>query len=305
MLSKSQRARLGVFMTAGLALLCVFVSIPLGFKFANRTKIYYSYFEGERSLSGLEEGADVKYRGVRIGKIDRISYNAADLTRMKVEFRIKHDFPVKEDMYVETGFIGITGLLYAEVLGGSNEAKLLPPGSELKSHPSLMSSITGKADVIIQKIELLLNHVNTFTHPDSLASIKIILDNVASISGEVDEMVKQARPDIRDVMESTNSTMRKVDAIATDIQGIAGSVNSSISPQQIAGMLSTVDSTARTLKQLSENLDLTVRQTREDFTVSMENLRETLENVNELSKILSENPSLLLRGEAQKERNIR
>ena len=59
------------------------------------------------------------------------------------------------------------------------------------------------------------------------------------------------------------------------------------------------------MKTLSKNLDLTIRQTREDFTVSMENLRETLENANELSKILAENPSLILRGETQKERDIR
>jgi hypothetical protein len=59
------------------------------------------------------------------------------------------------------------------------------------------------------------------------------------------------------------------------------------------------------LKALSENLDMTVRQSREDITVSMENLRETLENANELSKILMEDPSLILRGESQKERRIR
>jgi ABC-type transporter Mla subunit MlaD len=167
-----------------------------------------------------------------------------------------------------------------------------------------MSSITGKADVIIQKIEILLNHINTFTHPDSLSSVKEILDNVASISGEVDVMIKQASPDIRQVMESTGSTMKKVDMIATDIKGIAESVNASVNPEQLSGLLAAVDSTVHTLKQLSETLDFTVRQTREDFTVSMENLRETLENANELSKILAENPSLLIRGEAQKEREL-
>jgi phospholipid/cholesterol/gamma-HCH transport system substrate-binding protein len=289
-------------MIAGLVLLVFFISVPLGFKLSNRTKAYYSYFEGERSLSGLEEGADVKYRGVRIGKISRISYNPADLSRMKVEFRIRHDFPMKEDMYVETGFLGITGLRYAEVLGGSNDAALLKPGSELPSKPSLMASITGKADVIVEKIEILLNHINTFTDPDSLASVKKILDNVASISSEAEMLVRLSRPDILQVTESARSTMEKVDLVASDVRGIAATINQSINPEQLTQLLATVDTTARTLKQLSENLDFTIRQTREDFTASMENLRETLENANELSKILAENPSLLLRGEAQKER---
>jgi hypothetical protein len=45
-----------------------------------------------------------------------------------------------------------------------------------------------------------------------------------------------------------------------------------------------------------------VRQSREDIMVSMQNLREALENANELTKILAENPSLLIRSEQQKER---
>jgi phospholipid/cholesterol/gamma-HCH transport system substrate-binding protein len=291
-------------MIAGVALLCVFVAVPVWFKVSNRTKTYYSYFEGERSLSGLEEGADVKYRGVRIGKIVRISYNAADITRIKVEFRIRFDFPMKEDMYVETGFLGITGLRYVEILGGSNEAPFLKAGSELQSKPSLMASITGKTDVIIEKVEILLHHLNTFMDPDSLASVRRIFDNVASITGEVDSLVRQIRPDIRRVAESTRKTMVKVDGIVTDVKGIAANVNSAVNPVQISGMLATIDSTARTLKSLSETLDLTVLQSREDFAESLQNLRETLENANELSKILAENPSLLLRGEAQKERRI-
>lgn len=303
-MTRAQRARLGVFMAAGFVLLCVFTAIPVWFKIANRTKPYYSYFEGERSLSGLEEGADVKFRGVRIGKISRISYDPADLTRIKVEFRIRYDFPMKEDMFVETGFLGITGLRYVEVLGGSNDSQPLKAGSELPSKPSIMASITGKTDVIIEKIEILLNHLAVFTHPDSLASVKKILDNAAGISAEVNGLVQQVRPDIRQVTASTKSTMEKVDYIASDIKGIASTINRSIDPEKLTQMVSNIDSTARTLKTMSENLDLTIRQTREDFSVSLENLREALENANELTKILAENPSLLLRGEAQKERRV-
>jgi hypothetical protein len=48
-----------------------------------------------------------------------------------------------------------------------------------------------------------------------------------------------------------------------------------------------------------------IRQGREDFTVGLENIREASENANQLTKTLAENPSLLLKGEAQKERDIR
>jgi hypothetical protein len=66
-----------------------------------------------------------------------------------------------------------------------------------------------------------------------------------------------------------------------------------------------IDSTARSLKSLTENLRLTVMQTREDFSVSMQNLRQASESASELTRMLAENPSLLIKGETQKERDVR
>jgi hypothetical protein len=63
------------------------------------------------------------------------------------------------------------------------------------------------------------------------------------------------------------------------------------------------DSTVTSIKALTENLSLMVLQTREDFSVSMENLRETLESASQMMKMLAENPSLLIRGEGKERDN--
>jgi hypothetical protein len=70
-------------------------------------------------------------------------------------------------------------------------------------------------------------------------------------------------------------------------------------------IVSSVDSTARSLKDISNGVSVVVKQSREDVRISMTNLREALQNANELTKILAENPSLLLKGEQQKERVVK
>lgn len=303
-ITKSQRARLGIFMIIGCVLLVFFIALPIGFKISDPTKMYHSYIEGE-SISGLDVGAIVKYHGVNIGKVDDISYDPEDLTKIKVDIRIDGDFPMKEDMYIQTGLLGITGLLYVEILGGSNDAKSLEAESEIPSKPSLISAITGKAEVIISKVELLLNHLNVLTNPDSLASIKKILDNVEGITAVAKNFMDEFSPDVKSIATSTKRTMGKVDTIASNVKSITGKIDRDVDLGQFARIMDQIDSTAKAMKNLSENLDMTVKQSREDITVSMENLRETLENANELSKILMENPSLILRGESQKERRVK
>ncbi len=301
-LTKSQRARLGVFMIIGIGLLVLFAMIPVGFRLTNRTNSYYTNFRAGNSLSGLEQGADIKFRGVRIGKVGEISYNPDSLSVIRAEFRIQDNFPVKSDMHAETGLVGITGLRYVEIMGGSDSAAILDPGSEIPSRVSSLSQLTGKADAVITKVELLLNNLAVMTHPDSITGIKRIIDNVAVITGDAKTFVREVSPEVKAVAQSSRATVDQVNLIAADVKELTGTLSQNLDAQRFTEILSTIDSTAQSLKMLSENLDLTIRQTREDFTVSMENLRETMENANELSKVLAENPSLILKSDPKRER---
>ncbi len=303
-ISALQKARLGMFMAAGVFLLILFFAIPVGLKLFESENDYYCYFKGG-SLSGLEQGATVKYRGIPIGKITEITYNAQDIERVKVIIAIDSDFPLKEDMYIQTGLMGITGLKYIEILGGTNEAEILPPGSEVDVQKSLMSQITGKSEVIINKFEILLNNLNRFTHPDSLRDIQKILTNVENLSGNADGFIQDIRPDVKKITHSAVGSMNNVQRITADVESISDSLSTSINYAKLRGVLLGLDSVSTSLKELTENVNTTVKQGREDIRVSLKNLRETTENANDLSRILVENPSLLLRKEKQKERKIR
>ena len=303
-ISRAQRARLGVFVITGLILLAIFTAIPLGLKFTDKFNSFIAFFEGE-SLSGLEQGAVVKFHGVPIGKVEKITYLPNDLSKVRVEMKVQQDFPMKVDMVATTGAMGITGLKYVEISGGKNESEPLKPGSEIPTKVSTFTSITGKAESIVAKVELLLNHLNEISNPDSLRNIKTIIDNVAGITADVRKFIGDARPGIDSMTHSTKAIIAKVDGIAGDVKTFTGTFKGSLTGEQLSHTFSLVDSTVLSLKVLSENLSLMVRQSREDFTVGMENLREATENANQLTKILAENPSLLLKGESQRERDIR
>lgn len=303
-LSRAQQARLGVFLIAGIFILALFIAIPLGIKLTDKYKKYIAYFQGE-SLSGLEQGSTVKFNGVPVGKVVKITYLPNDLSRVRVELKIQDDFPMKTDMIATTNAMGITGLKYIEITGGSNEAELLKNGSEIPTKKSMISTITGKAEVIMAKIELVLNNLNEISNPDSLQSIRKILANMETISSDVKTFVQESRPQVQQIAGSTGGVVSKIDSIAADIKKITGTFSRDVPIDKIGSILQKADSTTLALKILSENLSLMVRQTREDFTVGMQNIREASENTNQLTKTLAENPSLLLRSETQRERNIR
>jgi phospholipid/cholesterol/gamma-HCH transport system substrate-binding protein len=300
-ISKSQQTRLVVFVVIGLVLGAILVAIPLGARLHDNRKVFYAYFSGE-SLSGLEEGAQVKFHGVPIGKVEKISYDSADLSKVKAEIKVQEDFPMKTDMYAQTGMLGITGMMYVEILGGTNESPLLRSKSEIPTRKSLIASITGKADAIMAKVELLLNHLNTISEPDSLAAVKKVLSNLEAITSDAKTFFADVTPDIKGVSGSARRVVARVDSISQDIKSITGSVSKNVPGEKIASIITTIDSTSIALKNLSETVTIMIKQGREDYSASMENLRSALENANDLMQELAENPSLLLRNEQPKER---
>jgi phospholipid/cholesterol/gamma-HCH transport system substrate-binding protein len=302
-ISRAQRVRLGVFLVIGLLLLVLFAAIPFGFRLKNTTTTFIAYFEGE-SLSGLEQGATVKFSGVPIGKVDKISYLPKDLKRVRVEMKIQSDFPMKVDMVATTGAMGITGLKYIEITGGTNEAEALRPGAEIATKVSTFSTITGKAEAIVAKVELLLNHLNEISNPDSLRGIKQILDNVAAITDDVQGFVSETRPNITRLTGSTNLLIIRLDSISQDIKSVSARLEEGLRGDRIGNVLVQMDSAATAFKKVAEDVALLVHQSREDFTMSMQNIRQASENADQLTKILAENPSLLLRSENQKERDF-
>jgi phospholipid/cholesterol/gamma-HCH transport system substrate-binding protein len=303
-LSKDQKVRLGIFVMIGTIIALIMIAIPISSRLHNSQKMYVAYFSGE-SLSGLEQGAQVKFHGVPIGKVDRINYDPHDLTRVKAELSIQNDFPLKTDMYAQTGAMGITGLKYVEVLGGTNESQMLKPGSVIPTKASVIATITGKAEVIVGKIELLLNHLNTITEPDSLDEIKAILGNLVVVTDDFRKFFGKTAPDIQDMSSSIQQVIIRLDSISCDVKSITGTINKSLSQERLTSIVSSVDTSARSIKNLSETMTMLIKQSKEDYSVSLQNLREALENANSLMRELSENPSLLLRNEQQKERIIK
>jgi len=304
-ITATQKFRLGVFVIIGMVILSAFIVIPIGMKMSQHQKIYVSYFEGE-SLQGLEQGAAVKFNGVAIGTVQKVSYNVEDINKMKVELSVMESFPMRVDMYATTGLIGITGLKYVEISGGSNEAAILKPGGVVPTRSSLFASVGEKAEVLIDKVETLLNHLNTVTDPDSLRSVKVTMDNLAGLTGDarvVFNSVGEVVPAVANIIDTVQLAVNEVHKIARDVKELTDTLKNGVNGADIPRILARADTTVTSVKTLTENLSLMVMQTREDFSVSMENLREALESANQLMKLLADNPSLLIRGEGKERDN--
>src|SRR5215469_4240839 len=92
-------------------------------QFEKEGKIYDIHFAG--SVSGLNDGAPVRYKGVPIGRVVRISLDPDNVERIRVRIVVDTGTPIKQDAVASLEAQGITGLAYVEISGGSNASPVV------------------------------------------------------------------------------------------------------------------------------------------------------------------------------------
>ena len=86
------------------------------------------------SAPGLKEGATVTYRGIEVGKVERIRF--AD-TAVQVEFRLtRSDVPLRTRDQVHIASLGLLGDKAMDILPGPVTAPLLQPSDTLAAAPA-------------------------------------------------------------------------------------------------------------------------------------------------------------------------
>lgn len=320
MVLRSQKIRLGIFLIVTISILVVSIGIITGNRLLKKRDTYFIRFK-EISLAGLEIGSPVKYRGLRIGRIEDMSIDEQDITSIIVEITIDPKIPIKEDHEAVLTYLSIAaGLKMIEIQGGSNEADRLPPNSFIKTGKSLVATITGKAEVITEKLEFILNNFVELTRADRQEKLYRLIDNTTEtlqsfqslidtnrsslyqtiknferFSTHLDTFMVTSTYAMRDIQKITQSpklltTVNNVEKITTDLE------QANLS-ELIAKLASAVDQTNKTFT----HLDLTLLKSRHDILSSTEILRESLEYFNEFTRLISENPSLLLRSSQREE----
>lgn len=266
MRAPSRYVKLGLFTLLGLAALVIALAY-LGIQ-RDTVDIYHTYFD--ESVQGLDEGAIVKFRGVRIGKVSKIGV-APDHRLIEISLAIDHQRARALDLTelaprlrAQLVIFGITGVKLVD-LDFADEHTPPPPvltftPAELfiPSRPSLLGSLEDDLVAFVHKLPTLVDR-----SVDTLAS----LNRLAT--------------DAWEVLADTRRTMR---AIAK----MAETASRANVPRSLSTTLGTIDELGRRATDLSSELERSMRQVG-DAARAMQDFFETLER----------EPDILLKGRAR------
>ena len=298
--TRAQRARLGIFLLVAAALVVTLLVIVTGNKLFEKRDTYFVRYK-DVSVSGLDIGSQVKYHGVRVGRVEKISVDPKEVETVVVELSLDHRTPVKSDVSATTSSLSLTGIKIIELTGGTSSARTLEPGSEIPAGASAFDLISGKAEVVAEKLELVLTNLAVLTGGENQSRLMGMVDTTTLILTDVHHMLADNQDNIRETIENLQVASTEIRELASSpgIHRIIENLDSTTTEIRAAQIGEAILSLRSVLKQADAtftHLDLTLLQGRHDILTSLESLRESLDSFSEFARMISEDPSLILRG---------
>jgi phospholipid/cholesterol/gamma-HCH transport system substrate-binding protein len=314
MVTRSQKIRLGIFVASGVFLIIATLIIIVAPKFFQDRDNYFIGYRGV-SLTGLQQGSAVKYHGLTVGYVSDIFIDVKDIERVIVEVSLDRGTPIKEDTYADIELLGITGLKIIELRGGTNESNALKRGDYIRSGQSTTEMITGKAETMMEKAELMLNNLAILTNPENQEKLNALLDNTSSSMAILNKLLtsnekeltntlsntEKITLDFTDLIHASKNTMIDIEKIVSSdsVRQIIDnmvSISENISQADLVKLVQELNSALSMTNSMLQQMDANINKTWVDFSSSIESIRESTEYLNQFSRMITEDPSLLVRG---------
>ncbi|WP_164967692.1 MlaD family protein [Arcobacter sp. CECT 8985] len=182
--------KIGIFVISFLILLLAFTFWLGKIGLENVKSDKYVIYINE-SVSGLNVDSPVKFKGVEVGYVQDIKINPNNSEQIQIDITVNKDTPIKQNNYATLGTLGLTGLKYIELKGGTKDSELLKENEQgekvIKTRISVFASLENSTENISKQINKVLIQMNTLFNNKNLNKISNILSNTEKSSQNVEK----------------------------------------------------------------------------------------------------------------------
>ncbi len=144
------------------------------------------------AVTGLQEQAPVRYRGVDVGKVTQIGFDAKAQGNVLIGMDIEQGAPITGETFATLSFQGVTGLAFVQLDDSGQPGARLTPNDDapprIPLRPGLLSKLTVKGEAILDQVEQATKRVNDLLAEQNQQRITGALDNVAQAAADISKL---------------------------------------------------------------------------------------------------------------------
>jgi phospholipid/cholesterol/gamma-HCH transport system substrate-binding protein len=259
---------------------------------------YEIYYDG--TVAGLTAGSPVRYLGVDVGKVARITLEPPDRKRVEVVAEIEESAPIDSGTTALLSLQGITGLLFIDLQEDpKSKPGPLPQGQRypvIRSAPSDLDELLRSLPALAKRAIDLVNHVDQVFSEENVKNLKETLANLNAASQRAPVLVRE----IEGLTANMAHTSDEVDAAAADFRKVTNDAapDLKVTLANLRRISESLDSTADRLNDFMVKNEPALSRFTGQGLPELERLlhesRATVRDIRDLSRSLRQNPAELL-----------
>ena len=304
--TRSERIKIGAFMLLCGIMICVFLGYVLS-RFLNKEfDNYYTVFS--ESVIGLYKDAQVKLNGIDVGNVTEIAIDSSNLNQVIVRFRVNKGTPIKIGTRAGmTHGISLTGEKQIVLSGGRFDEPDVAEGGYVPAEKTSFDQIANKATDIIGHVDSLMTNLNNVFSEENATSISNSLKNFESATSNLNRLTQNLNKPI-DNISNAAASMKNVLA---EIEEAKIAAKTSENMDLVKQKLEAIDTKAmnenltqamESIKLLTQRLDQVVYKNQDQVGDAIVELNAVLENLEEFTQKIKNNPSVLIHSENKSRR---
>ena len=301
--TRSERIKLGAFMLFCGVLICVFLGYVLKRYLSEQFDNYYTIFDTD--VNGLFVDAKVKLNGISVGSVTSITINEQNLNQVVVAFKVTQGTPIKTGTRAGlTAGMNLTGEKQVILSGGDFNEPNVPEGGLVPASVSMFDQITGQVGDIFGKVNPIIDGINRVLSPENAENISNTLKNLEKVTENLSKVTEDLRRPLNNMSKSAVS-LQKILAEVEEAK-LAAKADASLSTLKekleaidTKGLNENLMQTAESMNSLTKRVDAMVYKNEDQVGNAVEELNTILENLEEFTQKIKNNPSALIRSEGK------
>lgn len=246
------------------------------------------------TISGLQPQAVVRFRGVPVGKVERIGFDLKVKGNVLIRVSIDRAAPVTQSTFATVASQGVTGLGFIQLDDNGESTQRLVPNDDdpprIPLKPGTLDKLLKQSDAIFTQAEQAATRLNQLLSKQNEAAINTAITQLAEAAGSINRLAKGLEPTVATLpalSRDSSATMKALKSASDEVGVTARRLNEKGGPLDklrdggtaLAAGVETFS--AATLPKLGEVADETAR--------TMRQLRRTVNAVDD-------NPQALIFG---------
>jgi len=264
------------------------------------------------AVTGLSKGGIVQYNGIKVGEVVQLSLAKDDPRKVIARVRLDGGTPVKQDTRAKLGLMGVTGVAFIQLSGGSPSSPPLRPTADnpvpvIPSEESALSKLLASGSDIITSVNDLLLRANEVLSHENIDRISATLENLQGVTGTINAQRDDLSVALKQLASATDQLKRTLVTLDT-----MATTTNDLMRNNARQVLESTNKALDSVNRVANATDALITDNRAAITQfsdqglrqlgpAIVELRETLRSLKQLTDRLEDSNSLLLGREQPKE----